>query len=72
MSATQIPAARRDVMARWLLHVYSESQRLADQLDPARRHQVAAAMHLDAIATDASLAYWDLTGTHIHSVKGDS
>jgi hypothetical protein len=72
MPATQIPAARRDAMARWLLHVYRERQRLADQLDPTRRHHVAAAIHFDAIATNASRAYWDLTGTHIHTMKGDS
>lgn len=72
MPATQIPAARRDVMASWLLHVYRESHRLAAELDPTGRHQVAAAIHLDAIATNASRAYWHLTGTHIHTAKGDS
>jgi hypothetical protein len=72
MPATQVPAARRHAMATWLLHVYRESQRLADELDPTRRHHVDAATHLDAIATNASRAYWNLTGTHIHTMKGDS
>lgn len=71
MPATQMPAARRDAMAMWLLHVYRESQRLADELDPMRRHQVDAAIHLDAIATNASRAYRHLTGRHINAVKGD-
>ena len=71
MPATHIPAARRAAMATWLLHVYRESQRLSDELDPTRRHGVDAVIHLDAIATDASRAYWDLTGIHIHTVRGD-
>jgi hypothetical protein len=71
MPATQIPAPRRDAVAAWLLQVYRESKRLADELDPTRRNHVDAVIHIDAIATNASRAYRHLTGSHIHTVKGD-
>jgi len=71
MPATQMPAARRHAMATWFLQVYRESKRLADELDPTRRNYVDVVIHLDTIAINASRAYWDLTGTHINTVKGD-